>query len=73
MARTTKSKLDAPRDEDDARTMSAFEPISEEERALRKALMERMFARRNAQEPLDIPAVQLIHEARAEAYDRAEE
>lgn len=53
--------------------MSAFEPISEEERALRKALMERMFARRNAQEPLDIPAVQLIHEARAEAYDRAEE
>ena len=35
MVRTTRTKP------------SAFEPISEEERACRKALMERMLARRN--------------------------
>jgi len=47
---------------------SAFEPISEEERACRKAQMERMLARRNEQEYLDIPSDRLVREARAEAY-----
>lgn len=46
-----------------------FEPISEEERACRKALMARMLARRDEQECLDIPSDQLVREARAEAYD----
>jgi len=44
-----------------------FEPISEEVRACRKALMERMLARRNEQEYLDIPSDQLVREARAGA------
>lgn len=47
-------------------------PISEEDRAFRKALMERMLARRNEQESLDIPGDQLIREARDEAYDADE-
>lgn len=45
-----------------------FAPVSEEERAVRKALMERMLARRNEQEYLDIPSDQLVRESRAEAY-----
>lgn len=60
-------------DERDARDMVTFEPISEEERAFRKALMERMLARRNEQEYLDIPSDQLVREARAEAYGTDEQ
>jgi hypothetical protein len=49
-------------------TTLAFVPISDAERASRKALMERMLARRNEQEPLDIPSDQLVRESRVEAY-----
>lgn len=77
MVRTTTTKPDTthePRsDQQSVRGTSAFEPISEEERAFRKALRERMLARRNEQEYLDIPSDQLVREARAEAYGTDEQ
>lgn len=77
MVRTTATKSGAMHepsgDERGARDMLTFEPISEEERTFRKALMERMLARRNEQEYLDIPSDQLVREARAEAYGTDEQ
>lgn len=71
MVRTT-TKPDAAHepnnDRRNAGTTLASVPISDAERASRKALMERMLARRNEQEPLDIPSDQLVRESRAEAY-----
>ncbi len=77
MVRTTRMNSDnaygSHTDERDVRSTLTFEPISEEERAFRKALMARMLARRNEQEYLDIPSDQLIREARAEAYGSDEQ
>jgi hypothetical protein len=71
MVRTT-TKLDAAHEPNsdgwNAHDTLAFTPISDAERAFRKALMERMLARRNEQEFLDIPSDQLVRESRAEAY-----
>jgi len=77
MVRTTTTKPDTTHepggDQWSVRDTSAFELISAEERAFRKALMARMLARRNEQEYLDIPSDQLIREARAEAYGSDEQ
>lgn len=77
MVRTTTTKPDTMHepsgDQRSVRDTSAFEPISEEERAFRRALMARMLARRNEQECLGIPSDQLVREARAEAYGTDEQ
>lgn len=77
MVRTTRAVPDNSRGsltgERGAHGSVASEPISEEERAVRRALMERMLVRRNEQEYLDIPSDQLVREARAEAYGPAEQ
>lgn len=55
-------------DEESDRLTIQFPEFTEEERAFRKALMERTLARRNQQPPLGITTAELIREARAEAY-----
>jgi hypothetical protein len=76
MVRTT-TEPDAAREpsgsERTAHDTSIHGPIDDAERAFRKALMERMFARRNEQEYLDIPSDQLVRESRAEAYGADEQ
>ena len=71
MVRTTKANPDnkhpSVAGERGARDTLMFEPITEAERAVRKRLMERILARRNEQEYLDIPSDQLVREARAES------
>lgn len=54
-------------DEESDRLVIQFPEFTEEERAFRKALVERTRAHRN-QQPLGLTTVALIHGARMEAY-----
>jgi hypothetical protein len=55
-------------DEESDRLSIRFPEFTAEERALRKALVERTLAHRDRQPPLGITTAELIHEARVEAY-----
>lgn len=60
-------------DEDSDHLFIQFPEFTGEERAFRKALVERTLTHRDQQPPLDITTAELIRESRAEAYGTGEQ